>query len=499
MDALNMIREKKDMTELVLTNVHRTYTKRHGIIEHIEKKIKLQIILMSPDIDETDVSTVDGKGVTVYFMKCLSVNEMNNLWAAALAREKSKKELSSGKILLKENEGSERMKKDDEQHGNREKKPRVVWSKEMHQKFLEAIAQLGEDKAFPKKIVELMNVPGLTRANVASHLQKHRFCMKRAREGFKGSSYDFTDNFGFKTLREKFQQSHWNPFQMGSRNTTKTHFNLNYDTSVSRMPQRLSLLKTIRLKSDHNYFSVYGDETKNVLLRSIEDSGVHSNTSFAGFKFARDGKSVVFGQNSHIASSFQQHLSFPEMRNDSSTHRPSFSINSFTPQQSSVTPLGTGGDSVSHIASSFQQHLSLADLLASDEPMPAIMTQPQPSTAPPGFDWNQQEETQLSSSFAPPYPDWDEQLSFTSHQHQQVAVMALPQSAGLQWTDDWSEQEPPSFSLQQLLSANTANASFDIFNDFTSTYVPPESCHLRVTGDDNGVDAVSISDIDYLL
>ncbi|KAK1439145.1 hypothetical protein QVD17_04960 [Tagetes erecta] len=44
MDTLNMIREKKDVTELVFTNVCRTYAKRHGIIEHIEKKIKLQII-----------------------------------------------------------------------------------------------------------------------------------------------------------------------------------------------------------------------------------------------------------------------------------------------------------------------------------------------------------------------------------------------------------------------------------------------------------------------
>lgn len=34
-----------------------------------------------------------------------------------------------------------------------------------------AVAQLGIDKAVPKRILELMGTKGLTRENVASHLQ----------------------------------------------------------------------------------------------------------------------------------------------------------------------------------------------------------------------------------------------------------------------------------------------------------------------------------------
>lgn len=52
----------------------------------------------------------------------------------------------------------------------------------MHRKFVDAIAQIGKDKAFPKKIVEVMNEPGLTRENVASHLQKYRICLKKEQE-----------------------------------------------------------------------------------------------------------------------------------------------------------------------------------------------------------------------------------------------------------------------------------------------------------------------------
>ncbi|GIL78148.1 hypothetical protein Vretimale_7518 [Volvox reticuliferus] len=59
------------------------------------------------------------------------------------------------------------------------KKARVVWSVEMHQQFVNAVNQLGIDKAVPKKILEIMNVDGLTRENVASHLQKYRLYLKR--------------------------------------------------------------------------------------------------------------------------------------------------------------------------------------------------------------------------------------------------------------------------------------------------------------------------------
>jgi len=40
--------------------------------------------------------------------------------------------------------------------------------------FVDAVNQLGVDKAVPKRILDLMNVEGLTRENVASHLQVSR-------------------------------------------------------------------------------------------------------------------------------------------------------------------------------------------------------------------------------------------------------------------------------------------------------------------------------------
>ena len=45
------------------------------------------------------------------------------------------------------------------------------WTPDLHRRFVQAIEQLGIDQAIPSKILELMKVEGLTRHNIASHLQ----------------------------------------------------------------------------------------------------------------------------------------------------------------------------------------------------------------------------------------------------------------------------------------------------------------------------------------
>ncbi|XP_057415613.1 two-component response regulator-like APRR2 isoform X1 [Lotus japonicus] len=54
------------------------------------------------------------------------------------------------------------------------KKMKVDWTPELHKKFVKAVEQLGIDQAIPSRILDLMKVEGLTRHNVASHLQKYR-------------------------------------------------------------------------------------------------------------------------------------------------------------------------------------------------------------------------------------------------------------------------------------------------------------------------------------
>ncbi|KAF4364601.1 hypothetical protein CsatB_019755 [Cannabis sativa] len=66
------------------------------------------------------------------------------------------------------------------------KRPRLVWTPQLHKRFVDAVAHLGIKNAVPKTIMQLMSVDGLTRENVASHLQKYRLYLKRM-QGLSGS------------------------------------------------------------------------------------------------------------------------------------------------------------------------------------------------------------------------------------------------------------------------------------------------------------------------
>ena len=54
-----------------------------------------------------------------------------------------------------------------------------MWTPQLHRRLVDAVQHLGINAAVPKTIMQLMNVEGLTRENVASHLQKYRLYLKR--------------------------------------------------------------------------------------------------------------------------------------------------------------------------------------------------------------------------------------------------------------------------------------------------------------------------------
>ncbi|KAK6804462.1 hypothetical protein RDI58_002246 [Solanum bulbocastanum] len=363
MDTLNAVWERKSIFNLVLTNIHRLNSNGVDILQIIKNKLNLPTIFVSPD-DTRCENQVQDCSVGAYVVSFSDTDEMNKFWQMVLEKEKGRKaavcqEESDSRLpqnvtaeTSRENTTSadtdvairahdlkgKRKANSDRSEENRdiEKKRRVVWTPKMHQSFLQAIQYLGYEKAVPKKLVEIMNEPGLTREHVASHLQKYRMCIKRAQESSAASLYDqiitndanakcfqvqpYLSPLNFSSSRE-YSHSIQLPFQ--------THFqqgtgSMNCPTSgqMGSFQQQNSLLDFANLQqADHNgligqhstfmpriahssNFRVYGDKRKNMLF-SIQSgnenqptNSCNSGLEFLGFRLSTDGKSVNFGHKS---------------------------------------------------------------------------------------------------------------------------------------------------------------------------------------------------------
>ncbi|KAH1059381.1 hypothetical protein GLYMA_02G085900v4 [Glycine max] len=207
--ALNLLRERKGCFDVVLSDVHMPDMDGYKLLEHVGLEMDLPVIMMSGDSTTSAVMKGIRHGACDYLIKPVREEELRNIWQHVVRKFwNDNKELdNSGSMedsdrnkwgnddaeytssvadaaeVVKAPKKRSSLKEEDIELESDDpatsKKPRVVWSVELHQQFVSAVNQLGLDKAVPKRILELMNVPGLTRENVASHLQKFRLYLKR--------------------------------------------------------------------------------------------------------------------------------------------------------------------------------------------------------------------------------------------------------------------------------------------------------------------------------
>ncbi|CAI8611432.1 unnamed protein product [Vicia faba] len=218
--ALEMLRKNKDMFDLVICDVNMPEMDGFKLLKQVgELGRDLPFIMLSGHGDTESVMKGVMNGASDYILKPIRMEEVKTIWQHVVRKKidgKYQKKVSGAneekKVSGDSNEekignvarvcspyttshqnaavndqilGQKRKERSDSEEDNdtddsTEKKPRFVWDTELHNKFVVAVNQLGFDKAYPKKILELMNVQGLTRENVASHLQKFRLSLKRS-------------------------------------------------------------------------------------------------------------------------------------------------------------------------------------------------------------------------------------------------------------------------------------------------------------------------------
>ncbi|KAG5593642.1 hypothetical protein H5410_034874, partial [Solanum commersonii] len=176
--ALKMLRENRDRFDLVISDVHMPDMDGFKLLELVGLEMDLPVIMLSANSDTKLVRKGIDHGACDYLVKPVRIEELRNIWQHVIRKKKVSGESGRGQSPtgnVDQNGKCNKKRKDEEdenfENGNdnedptTQKRARVVWSIELHRKFVAAVGQLGIEKAVPKRILDLMNVDGLTREN----------------------------------------------------------------------------------------------------------------------------------------------------------------------------------------------------------------------------------------------------------------------------------------------------------------------------------------------
>ncbi|CAJ1935945.1 unnamed protein product [Sphenostylis stenocarpa] len=208
--APNLLRNIKGRIDLVLMEVHMPLIDGYEFLQFVKQEINVPLVLMSSDDNKNSVTKAIELGAFDYLIKPLREDQLNQLWRYVVMKSVSEENTKVKDNDCLEDDNKKRGMKVNSQFApspdierincssrqvdvvdksknsdSPNRKTRVVWSSDLHNRFLNAIHELGLatlllvlnfylSDAVPKKILALMNVPGLQRGHVGSHLQKYR-------------------------------------------------------------------------------------------------------------------------------------------------------------------------------------------------------------------------------------------------------------------------------------------------------------------------------------
>ncbi|KAH7439130.1 hypothetical protein KP509_04G046400 [Ceratopteris richardii] len=208
-EALELLRRHAGTFDLVMSDVYMPDADGFKLLETVGLEMDLPVIMMSVNGETSVVMKGITHGACDYFVKPIRMEELKTIWQHVARRKGNQDFQSSDGPEAQADTGSaddedanlDVMSEDSDisgySHGtlshdqygltledmkdatSTAKDVQVKWSAALHEKFLLAVNELGVDKASPRKIMKHMNVPGLTKEHVASHLQKYRIALTR--------------------------------------------------------------------------------------------------------------------------------------------------------------------------------------------------------------------------------------------------------------------------------------------------------------------------------
>ncbi|KFK26576.1 hypothetical protein AALP_AA8G266500 [Arabis alpina] len=202
--AMHLLRNHRDRFDIAIIEAQDSKGDRFRLISEIGLEMDIPVIIMSKDDSVESVVDWMRNGACDYLIKPIRPEDLRMIFKHVAMKMQGRRSVAAGEaeekvggtVAKSSSVGdstirnpNKRKRGIDEDHDHdrcdrtsTSKKRRVVWEDELHKKFLAAVEQLGLANAVPKKILELMNDPSISRENVASHLQKFRIHLKKQEE-----------------------------------------------------------------------------------------------------------------------------------------------------------------------------------------------------------------------------------------------------------------------------------------------------------------------------
>ncbi|KAK6116571.1 hypothetical protein DH2020_049677 [Rehmannia glutinosa] len=174
-EALNLLRERKDGYDIVISDVNMPDMDGFKLLEHVGLEMDLPVIMMSVDGETSRVMKGVQHGACDYLLKPIRMKELRNIWQHVFRKRihevrdieghecldeiqmmRCGGEQSDDGYLFSGDMISGKKRKDvDNKHDDRmcgdpssAKKARVVWTVDLHQKFVKAVNQIGFESKF---------------------------------------------------------------------------------------------------------------------------------------------------------------------------------------------------------------------------------------------------------------------------------------------------------------------------------------------------------------
>ncbi|XP_074328401.1 two-component response regulator ARR14-like [Apium graveolens] len=197
LDALCILQTGAIKIDLIVSDVHMPGLDGFELQRRIQQEFQIPVVC---DREASKLCEGSESGASFFVIKPITAEDLKSIWDF---RNQWKKKLDKGKNITSndsydnDNEddiGNKLYEKkskrklqitDNNNHNDGEniaiegealviKKKNLNWTQSLHGKFLRAMQYLGSEGSIPRKIVSIMNVPGLKREEVASHLQQKK-------------------------------------------------------------------------------------------------------------------------------------------------------------------------------------------------------------------------------------------------------------------------------------------------------------------------------------